>query len=182
MTETSKIKLSYFNTIWKEYQWFLIYEFQLTNANFFKQSDNDILKTLIGTQILGNSLFHPEMEEKNTEVAVKNVSRPYEFEKFEISDFKFLQSKTDFEKWVIKFRTEGWEDDRNDAQILIDRAEKELWSRTDLKKGLWHLTKENFEDDSDKLTEVHWIYLHFETFIEIDRENELIRTFDFGYD
>lgn len=182
MKETSEIKLNFFNTIWKEYQWFLIYEFKLTGTDFFRQTDEEILKTLIGTRILGNSLYHPEMVDKETEVAVKNVSRPYEFDKIEISDFQFLDSKTDFQNWVTKFRTEGWEDDRDDAQILIDRVEKELWSRTNLEKGVWHLTKEDFEEESNKLIEVHWIYGHFETFIEINREKKIIRTFDFGYD
>lgn len=182
MTETSEIKLNFFNTIWIEYQWFLIYEFKLTGTDFYRETDIEIIKTLIGTRILGNSLYHSEMDDMETEVAVKNVSRPYEFEKIETSDFKFMQSKTDFGKWLTKFRTEDWEDDRDDAQILIDRAEKELWSKTNLKNGVWHLSKEKFENDSDKLIEVHRIYLHFETFIEIDRENKLIRTFDFGYD
>ena len=182
MTETSEIKLIFFNTIWKKFQWFLIYEFQLKGTDFFRQTDKEILKSLIGTRILGNSLYHSEMDEKDTEVAIKNVSRPYEFEKIEIPDFKYLQSKADFENWLIKFRTEGWEDDREDAQILIDRSENEIWSRTNLQNGIWYLTKENFESDSNKLSEVHWIYAHFETFMEIDRENEIIRTFDFGYD
>jgi hypothetical protein len=182
MTEISDIKLRYFNTILREYQWFLLYEFETSETDFFLLKDEEILKTLIGSRILGESLYHPEMEIKDTEVAVKNVSRPYEFKKIEITDFKFLESKLDIENWLIKFRTEGWEDDREDAQILIDRAEKEIWYRTNLQNGIWHLTKENFEDDSNKLSEIHWIYAHFETFIEIDRENGIIRTFDFGYD
>jgi hypothetical protein len=182
MTETSKIKLEYFKTIWKEYQWFLLYEFQISEIDFFQLTDEEILKTLIGSRILKNSLFHPEMEEKKIEVAVKNVSRPYDFEKIDFSDFKLLESKDDFEKWLIKFRTEEWEDDRDDAQILIDKAEKEIWSRTNLKNGVWYLSKENFEEGSDKLAEIHWIYAHFETFIEIDREKKIVRTFDFGYD
>ncbi|MFC0879009.1 hypothetical protein ACE01N_20610 [Saccharicrinis sp. FJH2] len=182
MTETSKIKLNYFNTIWREYQWFLIYEFQMTGADFFLRTDKEILKTLIETRVLGKSLYHPEMDEKEKEVAVKNFSRPYEFEKIGISDFKFLQFKADFEKWFIKFKTIDWKDDREDAKILIEKAEKVIWSRTNLKNGVWQLSKENFKEDSDKLDEIHWIYLHFETFIEIDRENKIIRTFDFGYD
>jgi hypothetical protein len=160
----------------------LIYEFQLKGTDFFRQTDKEILKTLIGTRILGNSLYHSEIDDQDTEVAVKNVSRPYKIEKIEISDFEFLQSKTDLGKWLTKFRNEDWEDDREDAQILIDKAENELWSRTNLKNGVWFLSKEQFEEDSNKLDELHWIYLHFETFIEIDREHEIIRTFDFGYD
>lgn len=182
MTETSEIKLNFFKTIWKEYQWFLIYEFQLTGTDFFRLTDKEILSALIGTRILSNSLYHPEMEEGETEVSVKNVSRPYDFGKIEISNFKFLQSKTDFEEWLIKFRTEDWEDDREDAQSLFDKAENALWSRTNLDNGVWFLSKEQFEEESEKLEELHWIYLHFETFIEIDREKETIRTFDFGYD
>lgn len=182
MTETPEIKLNFFNTIWKEHQWFLIYEFKLIGTDFFRQTDEEILKTLIGTRILGNSLYHSEMDDKDTEVAVKNVSRPYVFGKIEISDFKFLQSKTDFGKWLAKFRNEDWEDDREDAQILINKAENQLWPRTNLKNGVWFLSKEQFEEDSDKLDELYWIYLHFETFIEIDREHEIVRTFDFGYD
>ena len=182
MIENSEIKLNFFSTIWKEYQWFLIYEFKLTRTDFFRLTDKEILKALIGTRILSKSLYHPVMDGKETEVSVKNVSRPYDFEKIEISNFKFLQSKTDFEKWLIKFRTEDWEDDREDAQILIDKAENELWSRTNLKNGVWFLSKELFEEESNKLDELHWIYLHFETFVEIDREKETIRTFDFGYD
>ena len=182
MTETSEIKLNFFKTIWKEYQWFLIYEFQLTGTDFFRLTDKEILKALIGTRVLSNSLYHPEMDESETEVSVKNVSRPYDFGKIEISNFKFLQSKTDFEEWLIKFRTADWEDDREDAQSLLDKSEYALWSRTNLDNGVWFLSKEQFEEESDKLAELHWIYLHFETFIEIDREKETIRTFDFGYD
>lgn len=182
MTEPSQIKLNFFNTICKEHQWFLIYEFQLTGTDIFRLTDKEILKALIGTRILGNSLYHSEMDDKDTEVAVKNLSRPYKIEKIEISDFKFLKSKTEFEKWLAKFRNEDWKDDRKDAQILIDVAGNQLWSRTNLKNGVWFLSKKQFEEDSDKLDELHWIYLHFETFIEIDRECEIIRTFDFGYD
>jgi hypothetical protein len=184
MTETTNIELKYFKTIGHEYQWFILYEFAVSDKVLFDKSDQEILRELISSKILDKILYHNEMD--GIELELKGLGespgRPFEFDKIEMSDFQFIESKTDFQNWVIKFRTEDWEDDREDAQILIDRAEKELWSRTNLKNGVWHLTKEKFEEDSDKLIEVHWIYLHFETFIEIDRENKLIRTFDFGYD
>ena len=182
MTETPNIKLRHFKTIGQEYQWFLLYEFQILSLDFLAQTDEKILKNLIGTRIFRKELSHPEMGEKETQVVVKNVSRPYEIEKIDLTDWKFIKSKSEFQKWLRKFRTDDWEEDREDAQILIDKAEKELWSRTIMTDGVWYLSKENFEDDSDKLIENHWIYLHFETFIEIDRQNKLIRTFDFGYD
>ena len=184
MTETTNIELKYFKTIGHEYQWFILYEFVVSDKVFFDKSDNEILKEIISSKILNKRLYHNEMD--GIEIELKGLGetpgRPFEFDKIETSDFQFMESKTDFQNWVSRFKTEGWEDDREDAQILIDRAEKELWSRTNLKNGVWHLTKENFEDNSDKLIETHWIYLHFETFIEIDRANSMIRTFDFGYD
>ena len=182
MRETPELKLKYFNTSWREYQWFLIYEFQISEKGFFKIKDEEILNKLIGTRVFSKILHHPELENKETEVSVQDISRPYEIENVTFSDFKFLESKAEFENWIIKFRTKGWEDDRNDAQILIEKAEKEIWSRTSLKNGVWYLSKDNFEEESNKLNQIHWVYLHFETFIEIDRENTLIRTFDFGYD
>ena len=184
MTETTNIELKYFETIGHEYQWFILYEFTVSDMILFEKSDQEILKEIISSKILNKSLYHNEMD--GIELELKGLreipGRPFEFDKIEMSDFQFIESKTDFQNWVIKFRTEGWEDDWDDAQILINRAEKELWSRTKLKSGVWHLTKEIFENDSDKLIDVHWIYLHFETFIEIDRANSMIRTFDFGYD
>ena len=184
MRETTNIELNYFKTIGHEYQWFILYEFAISDKALFDKSDKDVFNEIISSKILSKSLYHKEMD--GIEIDLKGLGetpgRPFEFDKIGIADFQFIKSKTDFQKWVIKFRTEGWEDDRGDAHILIDRAEKELWSRTDLKNGVWYLTKEKFEYDSDKLIEVHWIYLHFETFMEIDRENKLIRTFDFGYD
>lgn len=184
MTETTNIELKYFKTIGHEYQWFILYEFAVSDKVLFDKSDNEILKEIISSKILNKSLYHNEMD--GIEIELKGLGetpgRPFEFDKIETPDFQFIESKTDFQNWLSRFRTEGWEDDREDAQILIDRAEKELWSRTNLKNGVWHLTKENFEDDSDKLIEIHWIYLHFETFMEIDRANSMIRTFDFGYD
>lgn len=184
MTKTTNIELKYFKTIEHAYQWFFLYEFAVRDKVLFDKSDQEILKEIISTKILNKSLYHNEMNGIETELkGLRETSgRPFEFDKIEISDFHFIESKTDFQKWLIKFRTEGWEDDRNDAKILIDSAEKELLSRTNLKNGVWHLSKEKFEQDSNKLIEVHWIYVHFETFIEIDRANKLIRTFDFGYD
>ncbi len=82
----------------------------------------------------------------------------------------------------LKFRTNGWKEDIEDAQILIDKAENELLARTKFINGVWHLSKGKYNDDSEKLVEIHWIFLHFETFIEIDRGEKIIRTFDFGYD
>ncbi|MBA6316921.1 hypothetical protein [Cellulophaga baltica] len=184
MTETTNIELNYFKTIGHGYQWFLLYEFVIGDKTLFDKSDIEILKEIISSRILNKSLYHNEMD--GIELELKGLGetpgRPYEFDKIEMSDFQFINSKTDFKNWITKFRTEGWVDDQDDAKFLMDRAEKELWSRTDLKNGVWYLTKENFEEDSDKLIEIHWIYLHFKTFIEIDRKNETIRTFDFGYD
>ena len=184
MTETNNIELKYFKTIGHEYQWFLLYEFVVSDKTLFDKSDAEILKEFVSSRILDKILYHNEMG--GIELELKGLreipGRPYEFDKIEMSDFQFIETKTEFENWISRFRTEGWEDDREDAQILIDRAEKELWARTDLKNGVWHLSKANFEDGSDKLIEVHWIYLHFETFLEIDRNNQTIRTFDFGYD
>jgi hypothetical protein len=85
------------------------------------------------------------MEGREFEVAVQHVARPFEFDKLSISDFQFMASKMEFEEWLIKFRTDDWEDDRQDAQILIDKAEKELWLRTKIEAGVWHLSKNNFE-------------------------------------
>jgi len=184
MTETTNIELKYFKTIGHEYQWFILYEFAVSDKELFNKSDQEILGEIISSKILDKRLYHDEMD--GTELELKGLreppGRPFEFDKIEMSDFEFNDSKTDFQNWVIKYRTEDWEDDRDDAQILIDRAEKELWSRTNLKNGVWHLTKKKFAEDSIKLIDINWIYLHFETFIEIDRENKLIRTFDFGYD
>lgn len=182
MKEIHEIELKYFKIIWIKYQWFLLYEFKITDIDFFKLTDNEILNYLIDSRILRNELFHHEMEGKEVEVDTKNIFRPYYFKKIELSDFQFIKSKPDFEKWIIKFGNEGWEDDRDDAQILINQVEKELWSLTNLENGVWHLTKGSFENDSDKLIDTHWIYTYFETFIEIDRQNKMIRTFDFTYD
>jgi hypothetical protein len=44
-------------------------------------TDKEILKSLIGTRILSKSLYHPVMDGKETEVSVKNILRPYDFEK-----------------------------------------------------------------------------------------------------
>jgi hypothetical protein len=175
------IKLEYFETIGHAFQWFIIYEFVVDKIELFEKSEKEILNEIITTRILNKTLYHKEMD--GFELEIKGLgSRPFEFEKIEISDFHFIHSKSEFEKWLDKFRKEGWEDDREDAQILIGKAEKELWSRTILENGVWHLSKMDIDDDSDKLIDIHWIYLHFETFIEIDKKNKLIRTFDFGYD
>ena len=182
MIASSQIKLRYSNAIWIKSQWFLLYEFEIMESKFFEKSDEQILKSLIGSRIVEENLFHSEMEGREFEVAVQHVARPFEFDKLSISDFQFIASKKEFEEWLIKFRTDDWEDDREDAQILIDKAEKELWLRTKIETGVWHLSKNNFETNSDKLIDIHWIYGHFETFIDIDRKNKLIRTFDFGYD
>lgn len=176
------MKLKYFNTIWREYQWFLLYEFQVSEIDLFKSTDQEILTAIIGTNILGNVLFHSEMENKAIEVSVQNVSRPFNFKKVTVNDFKFLESRETFETWVDKFSSDDWEDDREDAQILIAKAVNEIQSRTNFKNGFWHLSREKLEDNSEKLANLHWVYLHFETFIEIDRTNNTIRTFDFGYD
>ena len=184
MIKSSNIELKYFQDIRHEYQWFVLYEFAVSDRLLFDKSDQEILRDIITSDILNKSLYHNE--KGGIGIDIKGLReiflRPFKFDKIEMSDFQFIESKTDFQKWVIKFRTEGWEDDREDAQILIDRAVKELWSRTNLNDGVWHLSKEEFEEGSNKLIEEHWIYLHFETFIEIDRTNALIRTFDFGYD
>lgn len=186
MTETFPIKLKFVKADWHEYMWLLLYEFDLDDSEFYKKTDIQIIQSLITTRIFNTTLYHPELENQemglSKEALQEGIARPFVFEKVEMTDFQFMRNLDEFKKWVTNFRVEGWEDDRTDAQIYIDRAEKIIYDRTKLKNGIWLLSKENFPDDSIKLSEIHWIYQHFESFIEIDRHAKLIRTFDFGYD
>lgn len=178
---------SYFQCYSQETQWFLLCEFKFADSALFddKCTDWEIVKSLMDTRVLNKEIFHPEMEGEVLEMAedgMKNSGRPFVFDSLEKSDFIEYKGKAEFQNWLQKFREEGWEDDREDAQILINRAEGEINRQTDLKNGLWHLSKDKFTSESPKLIEIHWVCLHFETFVEIDREKQLVRTFDFGYD
>lgn len=180
--QISNIELSYYKAIESEFQWFLICEFKISETAYFQLTDKEILESLIKSKIMTCNLDYPDLNKLDINLNMESITRPYEFEKIRISDFNFIESKTDLENWLQKFKTEGWEDDRENAQVLITKAENEIKQRTKIKNGIWHLAKDSFHDESDKLSGMHWVYIHFETFIEVDRESEIIRTFDFGYD
>ena len=162
----------------------MLYEFELDNTGLFQMTDADALAELISRGVINEQLYYEELNLK--EIALKGLSkglkRPFLFEQLGQADFKHIETKSDFEQWLTASRTTGWEEDFEDAQRLVYLAEEEIWSRTSLRQGLWHLSKNLLEDQPEKLVESHWVYVHFETFIEVDRDNQLIRVFDFGYD
>ena len=169
-------KLNFIKTYSVNYQWFILYEFNFGSINLFDNSDEEILTEIIGTPILSKILYHKELEnekiELSLEVLKEETRRPFIFKNLKVSDFQYYKDSIQFKKWLNHFRAADWEDDKEDAQVLINNAEEIIW----------HLSKAKFANEDKKLYERHWIYIHFETFIEIDKKNKLIRTFDFGYD
>jgi len=61
-----------------------------------------------------------------------------------------------------KFRIDDWAEDQKDAQILIDKVEKQFCSKRIYKKGVWYLSKEKLDNESGILNEFHWIFTQFE--------------------
>ncbi|SDY12417.1 hypothetical protein SAMN05444411_1312 [Lutibacter oricola] len=186
MIDNKNIKLNYFTTFRIDTQWFILYEFKISDKELFHKTDSEIISKLLKTRILNEKIYHKEMDNSKIEINRESIKmileRPFIFEKLVLKDFNFIRDIKEFKSWLIKFRTDDWEDDREDAQRLIDQAEREISERTKLQNGIWWLSKQKIENQKEKMTELHWIYHHFETFIEIDRKNKLVRTFDFGYD
>ena len=186
MSEFSQVSIKYFRAINEAFHWFVLYEFEIKEEAFFGQTDNIIIEELIGSNILGTRLEQTDKDGKQILPGIHHISRPYEFNKIHLSDFQYLKSRNEFDNWLIGFNTSDLEYDGNMfpdcAKRLMDQAITEIYMRTSLDNGLWHLSKDQFPEDSNKLEEIHFIYIHMETFIEIDRNKKVIRTFDFGYD
>jgi len=183
MLYNTNIELKYFSTFLSGNQWLLFYEFNINDSTVFQRCDQEIISSLLKTKVMGEDIYHSEMDSSEIKLSregLKNLSRPYDFDLISIKDFYFLKSLNEFKEWIQKFRINNLEDE--DTQILISRAENEIFKRTKVENGIWYLSKEMINESPEKLAELHWIYLYFETFIEIDKENQIIRTFDFGYD
>ena len=89
--------------------------------------------------MIGGHIYHSEMDNSEIELSregLKCLSRPYVFILLNVQDFLYLKNLDEFKDWIQIFRVEGWEDDRENAQILITRAEKEIFDRTTIKNGI----------------------------------------------
>ncbi len=177
------MNLTYYKTFLQSFHWFLLYEFTIDDVNFFEKDIHSIIEKLINSKFLNKELYHQEMDNEKLEVSaegLKSIGRPYNFNKITISDFRFFKDIQEFKNWVSLFKNQNWEGDEENISILMKNIEEQLLKRTNLKNGIWLLSKENCEEN--KLIDIHWIYPYFETFIEIDKENQVVRTLDIAND
>ncbi len=187
MIDDSSWKLGYATSIGRNFQWMLLYEFEINDEMFFEEDDKATVEKLINTEILNRSLYHEGLEDVDIEISMEflknGVGRPFNIENTLIEDFTYHESQAEFEEWIEKFLNDpSWKDDVKDAKFVLDAAKKEISKRTDLRNGLWHLSKDLMKKKDNKILDPAEVYSYYETFVEVDKDRKIIRTYDFGYD
>ncbi len=180
--ETQNLNLIYQNTIVRESQFLLIYEF-CVNKSLFEKDDKKILNILLKTRILGRSLNHSEFSNQKLDVCVTGIFRPFNFERLSVEHFKFLPNEDIFTKGIEELKHS--EKGSYFEQITIELVTKEqemIKERTNFNGGVWLIDRDWFERTDEVLDELHWIFEYYKTYVEIDRIAGLIRTIDFGWD
>lgn len=172
--------------------WFIFYEFSISTLENLEESDGKILEKLIGTKLLSSELYHEEIQGTITKVRFGDALRPYHFHKVDINDFIFIENLRDFKNWVFSFKNFDWGnfkdssmsmiEIKNSSLSIIEYVEEFIYTKTDFSNGIWLLSKDRFESSSNKLIDYHWIFIYFYTFIEVDKKNNCVRTYDIGYD
>lgn len=178
------IKLNYYKTHWINYQWMILYEFSIDFEKLWELSDTDILNSLIGTRIINKNISHPEIDKDKIDLLVDNINRPYDFTKLFAKDFRFYPDYNSYNRIIQDFSQEDdWGDnDEDDFNMLVSISGNTIRERTSFYNGFWFLNKDKIINRSDIVEDNHMIYLYFLTIIDIDRQNKIIRSIDFGYD
>ncbi|MEO6980531.1 MAG: hypothetical protein ABI113_19215 [Mucilaginibacter sp.] len=185
MIMPSIIRLTFQDTLVIDHQFLLLYEFVIDDDLLFKKDDKTILAMLMETRILHRTLEPPELEGQKVNVCVSGIWRPFNFEILKSNHFKFLQDEASFNVGIEELKRSETGSDYERITIEGVSAEQRLvQKRTGFKNGVWLLDRDWFKNDRDDalLDELHWIYIYYKTYVEIDRTNKLIRTMDFGWD
>ena len=168
-----------------------IWEFSVDFPHIYSISLHEAYTLLKETSILNHLVYEVEMQEKDifeSEDYSRVIYRPFLFDTINFEDFDTIGNIGEF-KSRIKEHYIFKKEDVSDIELigvyrdLYDRIVKKVAKKTSFINGALHISKDRLlKVDESKLDEFHEIHSHYELFIELDRERQVVRIFDIGDD